>query len=96
MAADFLNDYIFLTIGRVGNTSKDITQSVEFVEDEHKLELVKKFLSTIEKKESKDIPLAAVSFNKNTMEFALLINPDEWFKFSDEVKLGVVFGSHVQ
>lgn len=48
------------------------------------------FLSTIEKKEDKSIPLAAVGLNKSTMEFSLLINPDEWFKFSDEVKYGVL------
>ena len=48
------------------------------------------FLTSIEKKECKDIPLAAVSINKSTMDFSLLINPDEWFKFSDEVKFGVL------
>lgn len=48
------------------------------------------FLSTIEKKESKDIPLAAVALNKNTMDFSLLINPDEWFKYSDEVKFNLM------
>lgn len=48
------------------------------------------FLSSIEKKECRDIPLAAVSVNKSTMDFSLLINPDEWFKFSDEVKFGVL------
>ena len=51
------------------------------------------FLSTIEKKESKDIPLAAVGLNKATMEFSLIINPDEWFKYSDEVKYGVCISS---
>lgn len=54
------------------------------------------FLSTIAKKESKDIPLAAVGLNKATMEFSLLINPDEWFKFSDEVKYGVESSSNIQ
>ncbi len=48
------------------------------------------FLSTIEKKESDKIPLAAVSLNRNTMDFCLLINPVEWFKFSDEVKYSVL------
>ena len=48
------------------------------------------FLSTIERKENKDVPLAAVGLNKSTMEFTLHINPDEWFKFSDEVKFGVL------
>ncbi len=48
------------------------------------------FLTSIEKKECKSIPLAAVSINRSTMEFALLINPDEWFKCSDDVKFGVM------
>ena len=48
------------------------------------------FLTTIEKKECKDIPVAAVSLNRSTMEFCLLINPVEWFKFSDEVKFGIL------
>lgn len=48
------------------------------------------FLSTIEKKENKDIPLAAVSVNKSTMDFALLINPDEWFKHAEEIRYGVL------
>lgn len=48
------------------------------------------FISTIDKKEDKTIPLAAVSVNKSTMDFCLLINPDEWFKHSDEVRYGVL------
>ena len=48
------------------------------------------FLTTIEKKESKDVPLAAVGLNKNTMEFCLIINPEEWFKLTDEIKFGVL------
>jgi hypothetical protein len=54
------------------------------------------FLTTIEKKETKDVPLAAVSVNKSTMDFSLLINPDEWFKYSDEVKYGVNSSSLIQ
>lgn len=48
------------------------------------------FLTSIEKKENNKIPLAAVSVNKSTMDFSLLINPDEWFKYSDEVKYNVL------
>jgi hypothetical protein len=48
------------------------------------------FISSIEKKESTKVPLAAVSLNKSTMDFCLIINPDEWFKFSDDVRLGVL------
>ena len=33
---DFLNDYIFLAIGRVGSTSENITQKVVWVEEQDK------------------------------------------------------------
>lgn len=48
------------------------------------------FLSTIPKIEDKKIPLAAVSLNKSSMEFALHINPDEWFKQPPEIRFGVL------
>jgi ATP-dependent RNA helicase DDX3X len=36
LAKDFLKDYIFLSVGRVGSTSENITQKVEYVEDQDK------------------------------------------------------------
>ncbi|KAI9099933.1 P-loop containing nucleoside triphosphate hydrolase protein [Phlyctochytrium arcticum] len=36
LARDFLNDYIYLTVGRVGSTSENITQRVEYVEENDK------------------------------------------------------------
>ena len=33
LAAQFLNDYIFLTIGRVGSTTDLITQTLEYVDE---------------------------------------------------------------
>ncbi|KAF9408195.1 DEAD-box ATP-dependent RNA helicase, partial [Entomortierella beljakovae] len=36
LARDFLRDYIFLSVGRVGSTSENITQKIEYVEDEDK------------------------------------------------------------
>ncbi|KAI8334264.1 ATP-dependent RNA helicase DED1 [Chlamydoabsidia padenii] len=36
LARDFLNDYIFLSVGRVGSTSENITQKVMYVEDDDK------------------------------------------------------------
>ncbi|GAA6006513.1 hypothetical protein JCM10207_004958 [Rhodosporidiobolus poonsookiae] len=36
LARDFLKEYIFLSVGRVGSTSENITQKVEYVEDEDK------------------------------------------------------------
>lgn len=47
------------------------------------------FLSTVPIEECKTIPLAAVSINKSTLDFKILLNPDEWFKLSEEVKYGV-------
>ena len=36
LARDFLKDYVFLSVGRVGSTSANITQKIEFVEEEDK------------------------------------------------------------
>jgi ATP-dependent RNA helicase DDX3X len=36
LAKDFLKDYIFLSVGRVGSTSENITQKMEYVEDNDK------------------------------------------------------------
>ncbi|KND02171.1 uncharacterized protein SPPG_02663 [Spizellomyces punctatus DAOM BR117] len=36
LARDFLKDYIYLTVGRVGSTSENITQRVEYVEEADK------------------------------------------------------------
>ena len=48
LAGDFMRDYIFLTVGRVGAASKDVTQTVEYVEDRDKLETLMRFLLTVE------------------------------------------------
>jgi len=48
LAGDFLNDYIFLTVGRVGSASKDVKQTVEFVDQRDKLDHLMRFLLTIE------------------------------------------------
>ena len=36
LARDFLHDYVFLTIGRVGSTSQNITQKIVWVEEVEK------------------------------------------------------------
>ncbi|VEU23357.1 DEKNAAC104562 [Brettanomyces naardenensis] len=36
MARDFLNNYIFLSVGKVGSTSENITQRILYVEDDEK------------------------------------------------------------
>jgi len=40
LARSFLKDYIFLSVGRVGSTSENITQRVEYVEDQDKKSLL--------------------------------------------------------
>lgn len=46
LAADFLNDYVFLTIGKVGGTSSDIEQVIEEVPDSEKRDRLIDLLST--------------------------------------------------
>lgn len=46
LASDFLSDYVFLSVGRVGSTSENITQEVIFVEDFHKRQTLLDLLPT--------------------------------------------------
>ncbi|KAF8628953.1 hypothetical protein AX15_003628 [Amanita polypyramis BW_CC] len=46
LARDFLKDYIFLSVGRVGSTSENITQKVEYVEDGDKRSALLDILSS--------------------------------------------------
>ena len=36
LARDFLHDYVFLAVGRVGSTSENITQKIVWVEEDDK------------------------------------------------------------
>ncbi|WPH03639.1 putative ATP dependent RNA helicase [Acrodontium crateriforme] len=46
LARDFLRDYIFLSVGRVGSTSENITQKIEYVEDVDKRSVLLDILHT--------------------------------------------------
>lgn len=46
LARDFLKDYVFLSVGRVGSTSENITQKVEYVEDYDKRSVLLDILHT--------------------------------------------------
>lgn len=48
LASDFMREYVFLTVGRVGSASKDVTQTVEYVEEQDKMEMLMKFLLTVD------------------------------------------------
>ena len=45
LARDFLRDPLFLSVGRVGSTSEDITQKIEWVEERDKEEALLKLLN---------------------------------------------------
>lgn len=46
LARDFLKDYVFLSVGRVGSTSENITQKIEYVEDPDKRSMLLDILHT--------------------------------------------------
>ena len=48
LASDFMRDYVFLTVGRVGSASQDVRQTVEYVEEQDKLDTLMRFLLTVE------------------------------------------------
>ncbi|KAL0592071.1 hypothetical protein ABG067_000724 [Albugo candida] len=48
LAADFLQDYIFLTVGRVGSASKDVKQQIEFIEPHDKEDYLVRFLNQVQ------------------------------------------------
>ena len=49
LAKDFLKEYIFLSVGRVGSTSENITQKIEYVEDNEKRSMLLDILHAEEK-----------------------------------------------
>jgi ATP-dependent RNA helicase DDX3X len=51
LARDFLKDYIFLSVGRVGSTSENITQRIEFVDDHDKRSMLLDILTAQEDKQ---------------------------------------------
>ena len=51
LARDFLKDYIFLSVGRVGSTSENITQKIEYVEDQDKRSVLLDILASQSKDE---------------------------------------------
>ena len=50
LARDFLDNYIFLAVGRVGSTSENITQKVVWVEEQDKRSFLLDLLNASGKK----------------------------------------------
>ena len=74
LARDFLHDYIFLAIGRVGSTSENITQKIVWVEEQDKREFLLDLLAAagLGKTGSEDASLTLV--NKIYISFRLCIH----------------------
>ncbi len=47
LAGDFMKNYVFVAVGRVGAASKDVTQRIEWVEQPAKVDFVIDFLSRV-------------------------------------------------
>jgi len=47
LAGDFMKSYVFVAVGRVGAASKDVTQRVEWVEQQDKVQFVVDFLTRV-------------------------------------------------
>lgn len=47
LAGDFMKDYHFIAVGRVGAASKDVTQRIEWVEEKDKIDFTLDFLSRV-------------------------------------------------
>ncbi|GAB0496490.1 hypothetical protein MMPV_007802 [Pyropia vietnamensis] len=47
LASDFLDDYIFLSVGRVGSTTDFITQRIEYANDSDKRDLLIQLINTV-------------------------------------------------
>jgi ATP-dependent RNA helicase DDX3X len=47
LAQDFLRDYVFLTVGRVGSASRDVRQQVEYVDDRDKTDTLLRHLDQV-------------------------------------------------
>jgi len=50
MAKDFMGDYIFTAVGRVGSANKDVSQSINWVDEHDKLETLIQYLNVEMKK----------------------------------------------
>ena len=94
LARDFLHDYIFLAIGRVGSTSENITQKVVWVEEHDKRSFLLDLLDAAGLNQSTNYDFLSVS-----IKYFLFITADgvwdkNYYYFPDtetEASLTLVF-----
>jgi ATP-dependent RNA helicase DDX3X len=68
LASDFLDNYIFLTVGTVGATSSFITQKIEFVEEQDKKDVLLGLLKT---KEGRTLVFVETKRSADELEYFL-------------------------
>ena len=96
LARDFLHDYIFLAIGRVGSTSENITQKVVWVEEHDKRSFLLDLLDAAGLNQSTNFDFLSVSIKYLLMLFiiadGLLDKNDYYFPDTEtEASLTLVF-----
>ena len=84
LAKDFLHNYIFLAVGRVGSTSENITQKIVWVEDEDKRSFLLDLLNASGQSASVDTLLLAM-LSLNILFMAPRIKIDSRFTFLGHV-----------
>ena len=96
LARDFLHDYIFLAIGRVGSTSENITQKVVWVEEHDKRSFLLDLLDAAGLNQSKNYGFLSLSIKYLLMLFIIadgvLDKNDYYFPDTEtEASLTLVF-----
>ena len=96
LARDFLHDYIFLAIGRVGSTSENITQKVVWVEEHDKRSFLLDLLDAAGLNQSTNYDFLSVSIKYLLMLFIIadgvLDKNDYYFPDTEtEASLTLVF-----
>nr|AGI37446.1 PL10 [Pristina longiseta] len=71
LAKDFLHDYIFLAVGRVGSTSENITQKVVWVEEEDKRSFLLDLISANAGPESLTLVFVETKKGADALEYFL-------------------------
>ena len=87
LARDFLSDYIFLAIGRVGSTSENITQKIVWVEEQDKRSFLLDLLDAagLGKSKSSSTLICLLTFQCQILK--LKIDIDEFVSISILIKL---------
>jgi superfamily II DNA/RNA helicase len=75
LARDFLHNYIFLTVGRVGSTNENITQAMRYVEDSMKQKYLVKIL---EEQTEEGLTLVFVETKKRADELEYYLRRDRF------------------